>query len=286
MSAENSDRESLNEKIWFLARNSLVFEAFQTVDRRAFAPAGFRSWSYQDSVIHIAEGYSISQPTLVAEMVDNLRLTGEEKVLEIGTGSGYEAAILSLCAKEVFSIECHPKIARLAQKRLDTLGYSNVKVYTQDGALGLPEKAPFDAIVVSAGLRSIPSSLSEQMVTGGLIVAPIGKDPAFSRLIVTRKTVDGFLHYGIKEVIFWPLMSKEEGGWTEDLLKKLNSFKRTRSDELLEIELKERNISKEELLKEYAAKMRIEPEEDLNKVYEILASFVELKDEDFNQLGL
>jgi protein-L-isoaspartate(D-aspartate) O-methyltransferase len=144
------------------------------VPREHFVPAGFRESAYEDSPVPIGYGQTISQPLTVAFMCQALDLHGGEKVLEIGTGSGYGAAVLSRLARVVYSIERIPKLAHQAEARLRRLGYENVHVRIANGTLGLPEEAPFDAILVTAGARGLPRVYLDQLADGGRIVIPLG----------------------------------------------------------------------------------------------------------------
>jgi len=152
-----------------------VFSAMLQIPREKFAPKEYRHLAYEDRPIPIGYGQTMSQPYTVAFMTDLLSLKGKEKVLEIGTGSGYQAAVLSLLAKEVYTIEIIKELAEKAAGRLKRLGFENVVVKVGKGGVGWPEKAPFDAILVTAGIEGeVPKALFEQLKTGGVLVAPIG----------------------------------------------------------------------------------------------------------------
>lgn len=151
-----------------------LIEAMRTVPRHLFVPAGYRRYAYSDHPLPIGEGQTISQPYMVALMTNLLQLTGKEKVLEIGTGSGYQAAILSRLAREVHTIEIIPEVARKASATLDSLGFSGITVHVGDGSRGWPEASPFDAILVTAAAKDIPKSFFEQLVKTGRLVIPIG----------------------------------------------------------------------------------------------------------------
>lgn len=153
-----------------------VFSAMLQVPREEFVPKKYRRLAYEDSPVSIGHNQTMSQPYTVAFMTDLLNLKGKEKVLEIGTGSGYQAAILSFLAGEVFTIEIIKDLSRKAQKKLARLNYKNVHTKTETGEIGWPEKAPFDAILVTAALESkVPKTLFDQLKTNGVLVAPIGK---------------------------------------------------------------------------------------------------------------
>lgn len=154
--------------------DAAVLAAMDVVPRHEFVPPEFRSRAYDDVPLPIGEAQTISQPYIVAAMSAALRLTGSERVLEIGTGCGYQAAILARVAKQVFTIEYHPALAASAAARLDRLGYSNVHVHCGDGTRGLPDFAPFDAILVAAAAPSVPAPLLPQLPEGGRIIIPVG----------------------------------------------------------------------------------------------------------------
>ncbi len=188
---------------------SLVNKAFKKVDRKLFAPKEYANLVYSDVPIPLDGDSSISQPSLVAEMIEFLRLTGKEHVLEIGTASGYSAAILSCCCKKVDTIEINPRLAKTAKKRLKALGYKNITVHTGDGTLGLPAKAPFDAIVVTAAAKEIPNALVEQLALGGRIVIPVGDvNSEMQQLIVGIKTKNKLLTKQVASVRFVPLVGE------------------------------------------------------------------------------
>jgi protein-L-isoaspartate(D-aspartate) O-methyltransferase len=151
-----------------------VLQAMGTVQRHIFVGEGLSSRAYDDCALPIGEGQTISQPYMVARMTELLELKGDEKVLEIGTGSGYQAAVLSMLASEVHSVERIPSIASKADNCLKSLGYSNVTIHVADGTLGLPEESPFDAIIVTAGAPKIPKQYIDQLNPGGRLVIPVG----------------------------------------------------------------------------------------------------------------
>src|ERR1700694_624957 len=151
-----------------------VLEALAAVPRHEFVPFKFRNDAYADKPLPIGEGQTISQPYMVAAMTEALELTGSERVLEIGTGSGYQAAVLSLLVRQVISVESHTSLALAAQERLTNLAYANVHVHNGDGSAGFPDAAPYDAILVTAGAPEIPPLLLSQLREGGRLVAPVG----------------------------------------------------------------------------------------------------------------
>lgn len=151
-----------------------VLQALRDVKRHLFVPAESAEDAYEDYPLPIGEGQTISQPYIVALMTELLELKAEDRVLEIGTGSGYQSAILSRLAREVYSIEIVPSLGETARKRLDLLGYDNVQVRVGDGYQGWPEKAPFDTIIVTAAPPEIPQALVDQLAEGGRMVVPVG----------------------------------------------------------------------------------------------------------------
>ena len=187
-----------------------VLEALLAVPLHLFVLAESMSAAYADQPLPIGEGQTISQPFMVAAMTDALELSGNERVLEVGTGSGYQAAVLSLLAAEVYTIESHASLALAARERLERLGYSNVHVHAGDGTLGLPAAAPFDAIVVTAAAPRVPPPLVEQLAEGGRLVIPVGR-PDQQELLQVRKsggqTTSRVLHY----CRFVPLVGRH--GW-------------------------------------------------------------------------
>jgi protein-L-isoaspartate(D-aspartate) O-methyltransferase len=166
-----------------------VLEAFEAVPRHLLVPEGLWSQAYQDAALPIGDGQTISAPAVVATMSEALELRGHEAVLEIGTGSGYQAAILARLAARVVSIERVPRLAARARRTLDRLGISNVVVYLGDGSRGRPADAPYDAIVITAGAPRVPEPLLEQLAVGGRLVGPFGGREA-QRLLRVRRLTD------------------------------------------------------------------------------------------------
>ena len=196
-------------------RSEKVLEAMRTVPREAFLPEELREFAYEDSPLPIAAGQTISQPYIVAFMAEALNLQGGERVLEIGAGSGYAAAVLAQIAGKVFTIERVQDLAHAARRTLAELGYHNVQVRHGDGTLGWPEEMPFDAIVVAAGGPEVPESLKEQLKIGGRLVIPVGGDQRFQELVrVTRVADNQFELEDLADVRFVPLIGDQ--GWTED----------------------------------------------------------------------
>jgi protein-L-isoaspartate(D-aspartate) O-methyltransferase len=195
-------------------RSPRVLAAMRKVRREGYVPSYLGEFAYEDTPLPIEEEQTISQPYIVAFMMEALRLEGGERVLEIGTGSGYAAAVLAEIAGEIYTIERHEKLARTAAERLRLDGYRNVHVRHGDGTLGWPEAAPFDAIVVAAGGPSIPRSLREQLAIGGRLVIPVGEVVGLQQLIrVTRVDEDKYREEVIGDVRFVPLVGRE--GWHE-----------------------------------------------------------------------
>jgi protein-L-isoaspartate(D-aspartate) O-methyltransferase len=183
----------------------------RSVPREIFIAPGFEEFAYEDSALPIAEGQSISQPYIVAAMLEAAELEEGDKVLEIGAGSGYATALLGRVADQVFAIERHAALTEAARERLRALGYDNVELKTADGSNGWPEAAPFDAIIVSAGGPKVPQSLKEQLVIGGRLVIPVGP-PDEQRLIrLTRLAPDEFEEDDLGAVRFVQLIGAE--GW-------------------------------------------------------------------------
>jgi protein-L-isoaspartate(D-aspartate) O-methyltransferase len=191
-------------------KDERVLNAMRKVPRHLFMPEAIRYGAYDDMALPIGEGQTISQPYMVAIMTELLELKGDEKVLEIGTGSGYQAAILSELAKEVYTIERIEALADRARKHLEDLGYNNVYVIAGDGSLGFEEKAPFDRIIITAAAPDIPEPLIKQLSEGGIIAAPVGD--RFSQTLIKAKKEKGAVS---KEYhtpcVFVPLVG--EYGW-------------------------------------------------------------------------
>ncbi len=189
-----------------------ICQAMASVPREAFVSPSLRELAYDDCALPLAHGQTISQPHLVALMTEALRLRPNDRVLEIGTGSGYSAAILSHLAAEVVTIERDADLATTARERLAELGYDNVHVVHGDGTLGVPARAPYDAIVVTAGGPKIPPALVEQLAIGGRLVIPIGSDMSEQTLIrVTKLSEENYRQESLCEVRFVPLMGA--AGW-------------------------------------------------------------------------
>jgi protein-L-isoaspartate(D-aspartate) O-methyltransferase len=195
-------------------RDEAVLAAMRSVPREAFIAAELAEFAYEDAPLPIEAGQTISQPYIVAAMTAALELAAGDCVLEVGTGTGYAAAVLSRIADEVYTIERHEELARAAERRLREFGYLNVHVHHGDGTLGWPEHAPYDAIVVAAGGPEVPRPLLEQLAVGGRLVIPIGPTPRAQELVrVRRKGPNTYAREALGPVRFVPLISAE--GWME-----------------------------------------------------------------------
>lgn len=196
-------------------RDPLVLEAMRSVPREAFLPQSLEEFAYDDNALPIDAQQTISQPYIVAFMIEALNLKGGECVLEIGTGSGYAAAVLSHIAAQVYTVERIAQLAKKAATVLADLHYDNVLVRHGDGTLGWRDFAPYDAIIVAAGGPTVPESLRQQLKIGGRLVIPVGKDQRTQELVrVTRTSEDLFSSEDIADVRFVPLIGKE--GWIAD----------------------------------------------------------------------
>jgi protein-L-isoaspartate(D-aspartate) O-methyltransferase len=167
-------------------RDERVLEAMATVPRELFLPEDLRDRAYDDSALPLPAGQTISQPYMVARIAEALELHGRERVLDVGTGSGYQAAVLAELAAEVVTIERIPELAELARRNLGAAGYDRVEVRVGDGTLGVPDRAPFDAIAVAAAVPELPESLYEQLEPRGRLVVPVGSRRAQELQVVVR----------------------------------------------------------------------------------------------------
>ena len=189
-----------------------VLAAMREVPREQFVLEPYRQYAYDDTPLPIPANQTISQPYIVAYMIAALELRPADRVLEIGTGSGYAAAILSRIAGEVYTVERHHKLADYARERLSRLGYANVFVHHGDGTRGWPEHAPYDGIIVAAGGPTVPESLREQLGVGGRMVIPVGRSRHQQNLIlITRPAEDSYTEEMLVPVAFVPLIGDE--GW-------------------------------------------------------------------------
>ncbi len=188
-------------------KDKRVLDAFRKVERHKFILEDLRPSAYSDFPVPIGEGQTISQPYIVALMTEILDLSGKEKVLEIGTGSGYQTAILAELAKEVFSIERSDNLSKGAQNIFNNLGYLNIKIKVGDGSLGWPEEAPFDRIIITAASPRIPLPLSDQLKENGKLVLPLGE--SFSQVLTLfEKKKDKLESTEICGCVFVPLVGK------------------------------------------------------------------------------
>lgn len=187
-----------------------LLEAFRRVPRHAFVPLEYQEWAYADGPLPIGYGQTISQPYIVALMVHLLHLRGDERVLEIGTGSGYQAAILACLTKEVHTIEYIPELAQEAEQRLKVLGFENVYCHIGDGSLGWPEAAPYQGIIVAAAAPQVPRPLLEQLDEGARLVIPVGSR-GYQELQVWQRRGERFESQIVTGVAFVPLRGAH--GW-------------------------------------------------------------------------
>lgn len=194
-------------------RDPRVLEAMRAVPRHEFVPGAYLLFAYADTPLPIGEGQTISQPYMVALMTQTLNLQPTDRVLEIGTGSGYQAAVLAHLAASVWSIELRERLARRARERLQRLGYTNATVLAGDGSRGLDEQAPFDAICVTAGAPRVPQPLLDQLAEGGRLVIPVGSECTQELRLMVREG-SHFKERDIVPCMFVPLRGAE--GWDEE----------------------------------------------------------------------
>jgi protein-L-isoaspartate(D-aspartate) O-methyltransferase len=193
-------------------RDPWVLHAMRTVPREAFVPPTMRDWAYADEPLPIGEGQTISQPYVVAAMAQAVRPAPGDHALEIGTGSGYGAAVLASIVAQVHTVERLAELAATARRRLDALGYRNVQVLHGDGSLGWAAHAPYEAIVVTAGGPRVPDALLDQLAIGGRLIMPVGSAQRYQRLVrVIRTGADRYDYRDMEEVAFVPLIGQE--GW-------------------------------------------------------------------------
>lgn len=216
----------IDDIIWQVVRSPLILEAFARVDRKDYIPPKHAYKAYRNEIIQLGGGSSISQPSLVAAMIDHLGLRGKEKVFELGTGSGYCAAVLSYCCNEVHSVDNHAILVQEAAGRFKALGINNVTLHVGDGLQGLPELSPFDSIIITAGIRIPPQKLLEQLREGGRIIMPLGPDPQNLEMVVALKRDDDLIGKVVDHVKFHSIKTDGPEGWTEEHLKKVLEIKR------------------------------------------------------------
>lgn len=188
-----------------------VLSVMEQLPRHLFVPAALRSQAYNDNALPISAGQTISQPYIVARMTELLELQGNEKVLEIGSGSGYQTAVLASLARRVFAIERLPDLAAEADERVRSIGYTNVNLKVADGTAGWDTYKPYDAILVAAGGPEIPEPLIDQLKIGGRLVVPVGDDQRRQDLIRVTRTEDGYRTQNFGPCAFVPLIG--EHGW-------------------------------------------------------------------------
>ena len=185
-------------------REESVLKAMATIPRHLFVPANKMVYAYEDSPLSIGEGQTISQPYMVAFMTQALELGEDDKVLEIGTGSGYQAAVLAEIVSRVFTIEIVPSLGKAARERLLKMGYGNIEVKIGDGYAGWPEEAPFDAIMVTAGAEEIPEPLVRQLAEGGRMLIPLGPHHGIRDLVLIRRKKGKIRKKSLMKVRFVP----------------------------------------------------------------------------------
>jgi protein-L-isoaspartate(D-aspartate) O-methyltransferase len=214
MHFQGEEAEPRDEMLRGLVRYGIsdprVLAAMRRVPRHAFVPSELRYRAYDDTPLPIGMGQTISQPYMVARMVEALELTGSERVLDIGTGSGYQAAVLGELANEVWSVEIVPELAESARERLSRLGYSNVHVIAADGSVGFALHAPYDAIVVAAASPEVPPPLLDQVGDGGRLIIPVGERVS-QHLRRIRRESGEIITESLLECMFVPLVG--ERGW-------------------------------------------------------------------------
>lgn len=197
-------------------KDGRVLKAMETVQRHLFIEESLWDRAYDDCALPIGDGQTISQPYMVALMTELLELKGNEKVLEIGTGSGYQGAVLSLLAAEVFTVERIDRIAQRTQDSFKKLNYTNIHVIIGDGTIGLPEQAPFDGIVVTAAAPQVPDTYIRQLKINGRLVIPVGS--RFSQILYqVKRTASGISTFTSTPCVFVPLIGKY--GWENESIK-------------------------------------------------------------------
>jgi protein-L-isoaspartate(D-aspartate) O-methyltransferase len=191
-------------------RDEKVLSAVARIPRHLFVPDDMAALAYADEPLPIGRGQTISQPYIVAYMTEALRLQGGEKVLEVGTGSGYQTAVLAETAGEIWTVELVEELSVRAKERLHALGYENIRFRVGDGSAGWPEAAPFDGIVVTAAPESVPTALELQLAPGGRMILPVGLGS--QELVLIRREGDSFRRKGLIGVRFVPLVQRAARG--------------------------------------------------------------------------
>ena len=194
--------------------DAALLDAFREVPRELFVAPDLAGEAYEDRPLPIEAGQTISQPYIVAFMIDAARVRPGQRVLEVGAGSGYAAAILGRIADSVVAIERHPELARIASERMERLGYRNVRIVEGDGTLGFAEEAPYDAILAAAAGRDVPEALLDQLAEGGILVMPVGAPSGAQRLVRVRRRGGRFELEELDAVRFVPLIGEQ--GWPEE----------------------------------------------------------------------
>jgi protein-L-isoaspartate(D-aspartate) O-methyltransferase len=203
------DEDLARELSWRGITDQRVLDAIRSLDRRAFVPASERGIATSDQPLPIGHGQTISQPYIVGFMSQALDMRPGERILEIGTGSGYQAAVLARMGAEVYSIEIVPELAAHARERLEQLGLERIHLRQGDGARGWPEAAPFDAVVLTAAPKHVPPDLLAQVRVGGRLLAPVGDQEEVQQLVLVRRTADGGAVERLLTVRFVP-MTRED----------------------------------------------------------------------------
>ncbi|MDE0760085.1 MAG: protein-L-isoaspartate(D-aspartate) O-methyltransferase [Planktomarina sp.] len=186
--------------------NKRVLTAMEIIDRRSYVSDTFADNAYEDTPLPIGCGQTISQPSIVAIMTEALDVQPRDKVLEIGTGSGYQAAILSRLARRIYTIDRHSILVQAARNVFKEQDIPNITTFTADGSRGLPDQAPFDRIIVTAASEDPPSTLLDQLRLGGIMVLPVGQSDSMQRLVKIKKTENGLEYHELRSVRFVPLL--------------------------------------------------------------------------------
>ncbi len=208
-----TEKNRLFHKLSQRIQDERVIEAMEKVPREFFVPSASRGSAYEDAPLPIDMGQTISQPYIVALMTEALELNGKERVLEIGTGSGYQAAILANLAELVVSVERHERLAEFARRTLRDLGYTNVEIHVADDVMGWPEKSPYDGIIVTAAAPEVPQELLDQLAQGGRLVIPVGGRYE-QQLLKLKKVPRGISTEDLGGCRFVPLIG--EGAWNDE----------------------------------------------------------------------
>jgi protein-L-isoaspartate(D-aspartate) O-methyltransferase len=192
-----------------------LLEAFRAVPRELFVPEEMREFAYEDGPLPIEAEQTISQPYIVAAMIEAAEVSPGDRVLEVGAGSGYAAAVIGRIAAEVIAVERHHELVELARARMTRLGYDNVRIVEGDGTEGVPDEAPFEAILCAASGSHVPQALLAQLSVGGILVMPVGEPNAVQNLVkVSRRGEDDYQREDLGPVRFVPLIGAQ--GWSED----------------------------------------------------------------------